>query len=321
VSGGPYQAKAPAKVNLGLFVGPPRADGRHELVTVMQPITVADRLYARTRPQAGEDLVAVVGATVEGEELTAKAIAALRRALPEPQPALEVVVEKEIPLAGGLAGGSADAGAALRLAGRLWGVGAAGPLLAVAAQLGADVPAQVEPRRYLATGAGERLEPLPPPAGECALLLCAAPFGLSTAAVYREADRLGLPRPAEELEGLRCRLRQALGSGEPLPPAELLVNDLEPAAFSLCPELAELKQLLVEVGPQRALLSGSGPTLLALFAGAGAAWRAARAAQRLGRSGRFARLWVAGFAPPDLAEPRPCSQPPWQNGGQRDEQA
>jgi len=315
-----FAVRAPAKVNLGLFVGPPRADGRHELVTVMQPITLADRLFGR-RSGRPADRVVVRGASVVGEELAGRAVGALRAALGEPLPAVEIVVEKEIPIAAGLAGGSADAGAALRLCLLLWERGERARALAVAAQLGADVPAQLCPRRYLASGAGERLQELPQPDGSCAVVVAAAPFGLSTAAVYREADRLGLPRSAAELEALAARLAQALGGGAPLPPGELLANDLEAAALSLQPELGKLRRLVGQAGCDHVLLSGSGPTVLGFFAGEGAGGRAREAASWLAATGRFAAVRVAEFARPEFSAAQPLAQWPCHNGGQVDEQA
>jgi len=306
---------APAKVNLGLFVGPTRADGRHELVTVMQPITLADRLQARVGH--GADVVRLAGAEVDGEELAARALKGLRERGVDGPP-LEVVVEKRIPVAAGLAGGSADAGAALRLAAALWPAVAKEALEAVAAALGADVPAQLSPRRYLARGVGELLTPLPEPRERCAVLVAACPFSLSTAAVYREADRLGIGRSAAELADLSERLTAALADGAALP-AGLLENDLERAALSLAPELAARRRALEACGPDSVLLSGSGPTLLGFFVGEGCEERADAAGAELADRRLFAQLEVAGFAPAAFAAPKPLQAAAWHNGGDRDE--
>src|ERR1019366_4977963 len=152
-------------------------------------------------------------------------------------PPLRLSILKRIPVAAGLAGGSADAAAALRLAGHASGLGDEQLLRRLGAELGADVPAQISPGRWLATGAGERLHELPAPRSPFGLLVLPSAAGLSTAAVYAEADRLGLARTLQALEELRLELGSALEHGAPVPAAtELLHNDLQRAAVSLCPE-------------------------------------------------------------------------------------
>lgn len=248
---------APAKLNLCLYLGPRRADGLHELCSLFHPLQLADRIEVA----AGESEVdEVVCEGVEGPNLAAEALAALRAA-GWGAPPQRVVIEKRIPVAAGLGGGSADAAALLRL-----GVGEVEGLPEIASGLGADVPSQLQPRFCLATGAGERLEPLLP-TGEWAAVLVADPRGLATAEVYAEADRLGLGRSAEELSELCEDLRDAAGPGvSPLEYRELLVNDLGPAALSLRPELAETLDALREAGAEHALITGSGPTAVGLFA-------------------------------------------------------
>jgi 4-diphosphocytidyl-2-C-methyl-D-erythritol kinase len=146
-----------------------------------------------------------------------------------------------------------------------------GDLPELAAELGADVPSQLRPSLALVQGVGERVEPLPAPAEHAAVLLPGG-GGLGTAAVFAEADRLGLGRGAEELEDLAARLREAAGAGaSPLDYPELLVNDLEPAALSLRPEIGEALQKLRAAGAPVAILSGSGPTAVGLFADLAAA--------------------------------------------------
>jgi 4-diphosphocytidyl-2-C-methyl-D-erythritol kinase len=280
-----YRTLAPAKVNLGLFVGPRReSDGRHELVTVMQSISLADEL--RLEPAGGgaerDELVCLGLAGPPEENLAARALASFRAATSWDAPPLKLSVEKRIPVAAGLGGGSADAAAALRLAHHASGLGDETLLLALAAELGADVPAQVAPGRWLATGAGELLQALPDPLPALQLLVLPSRAELSTAIVYREADELGLAREQGELEQFRAQLRIALELGAPLPPArELLHNDLEQAAVSLCPPIAQALAAVAAAGAERALLSGSGPTVLGLFGHANAAGRVRRAAAEL----------------------------------------
>ncbi len=181
-------------------------------------------------------------------------------------------IEKRIPVAAGLGGGSADAAALLRLArDEVDGVAE------LAVDLGADVLSQLDPAFALVGGAGEEVEPLPPP-GEFAVVLVPAEDGLRTAEVYAEADRLGLGRDLDELHAIGGRLRAAAGGGaSPLRYPELLVNDLGQAALSLRPEIAAALSALEEAGAEVALITGSGPTACGLFEDIAAADRAADA--------------------------------------------
>ena len=179
-------------------------------------------------------------------------------------------IDKRIPVAAGLGGGSADAAAVLRLA-----AGEVDDLSALAAEIGADVPSQLVPSLALVEGAGERVERLPDPVPHAVVLLPGG-GGLSTAEVFAEADRLGLGRDAAELGGLAARLRAVAGAGaSPLAYADLLANDLEPAARFLRPEIGDALDALREAGAPVALLTGSGPTAFGLFADLAAARDAA----------------------------------------------
>lgn len=275
---------APAKLNLCLFLGPRREDGLHELCSLFEPLALADAIEVS---QAEHDEVVCAGVPGDpADNLAVRALAALRERGWEAPP-LRLEIEKRIPVAAGLGGGSADAAAVLRL---MAGPGAsvgdiptsapgegslAGELTALAAELGADVPSQLDPGLALVRGAGERVERLPDPATH-AVVLMPGGGGLSTAAVFAEADRLGLGRSAAELERLAARLRDAAGSGaSPLDYAELLGNDLEPAARSLRPDVGEALEALRAVGAPLVLLTGSGPTAFGLFPTLAAAERAA----------------------------------------------
>jgi 4-diphosphocytidyl-2-C-methyl-D-erythritol kinase len=245
---------APAKLNLCLYVGARREDGLHELCSLFQPLALADRI---TVSVAERDEVVCPG--VRGPNLAAAALAALRDAGWEHAP-VRIEIDKRIPLAAGLGGGSADAAAVLRLAtGELPG------LERIAASLGADVPSQLDPRPALVSGAGERLEPLPEP-GEWAAVLIPDERGLATADVYAEADRLGLARDADALAEAAERIRAAAQPGAtPLDFPELVENDLAAAAISLRPEIQEALDQLRDVGAAVALITGSGPTAVGLF--------------------------------------------------------
>jgi 4-diphosphocytidyl-2-C-methyl-D-erythritol kinase len=268
------RALAPAKVNLCLFVGPTRADGRHELVTLFESISLSDDLELAPL-QTGSDEVVCPG--VEGPNLAAAALAALRGHGWDGPP-VRVEIRKRIPVAAGLGGGSADAAAVLRL------VDALDPLpdglaVQVARELGADVPSQLEPGLALGVGAGEEVQPMEPLAPH-AFVIVPQPFGLSTADVYQEADRLGLPRDESELASLRRELLAAATPGATLPPG-LLVNDLEPAAVSLAGGVSRALEAVRRVGADRALLCGSGPTVAGLWWGDASEPRARRAADEL----------------------------------------
>jgi 4-diphosphocytidyl-2-C-methyl-D-erythritol kinase len=293
----PMLVHAPAKLNLGLYLGRARADGLHELCSLFEPLALADLLRVS---EAERDEVICAG--VEGENLAARALAALRERGWDAPP-LRIEIEKRTPVAAGLGGGSADAAAVLRLAApsaeratgspdrvrtsfrypELSANSSAGTLdlPEIAAELGADVPSQLRPALALVRGAGERVEPLPAPAEHAALLLPGG-GGLATRDVFEEADRLGLGRTATELDEIATRLRAAAGAGaSPLAYTELLVNDLEPAACSLRPEIGDALEALRATNAPAVFLSGSGPTAVALFP---ALKQAESAASALGRS-------------------------------------
>jgi 4-diphosphocytidyl-2-C-methyl-D-erythritol kinase len=266
------RVEAPAKLNLCLFLGPRRGDGLHSLCSLFEPLALADALEV-----GGAESDEVLCPGVEGENLAARALAALRERGWD-HPPLRIEIEKRIPVAAGLGGGSADAAAVLRLAReRVEGGDGDGipDLTAIAAELGADVPSQLSPAFSLVGGAGERVERLPPPPPHAVVLLPAG-GGLSTAAVFAAADRLGLGRDEEELEQLAGRLREAAGGGaSPLEYADLLANDLEPAARSLRPDVGASLEALREAGAPLALMTGTGPTTFGLFEDLAAAERVA----------------------------------------------
>jgi 4-diphosphocytidyl-2-C-methyl-D-erythritol kinase len=286
---------APAKINLCLFLGPARPDGLHELCSLFEPLALTDSIEIA---EAERDEVVCPG--VEGENLAARALAALREADWDAPP-LRIEIEKRIPVAAGLGGGSADAAAVLRLAASgdvpgvmpLCGRRTTGTSLGeMAAGLGADVPSQLVPALSLIQGAGERVERLPEPAPHVALLLPGG-GGLNTADVFAEADRLGLGRAPAELDELAARLREAAGAGaSPLAYADLLANDLEPAARSLRPEIGVALDALREAGAPLAFMSGSGPTAVGLFS---AMPGAKSAAAKIGRGDAI--VCEAGAAP------------------------
>jgi 4-diphosphocytidyl-2-C-methyl-D-erythritol kinase len=259
--------RAPAKLNLCLFLGQRRSDGLHELRSLFCPLALSDRIVVS---DAERD--EVVCPEIEDDNLARSALDALRAAGWSRSP-VRIEIDKRIPVAAGLGGGSADAAAVLRLA-----EGEVPALEEIAADLGADVPSQLDPAFALVGGAGERVEPLPAPKA-FGVVLIQGDDGLATAEVYAEADRLGLGRGSDELGRHEQRLRDASSAGgfSPLADPDLLVNDLEPAALSLRPEIAEALDALREAGAGAALVAGSGPTAAGLFEDAVAADRAAAA--------------------------------------------
>jgi 4-diphosphocytidyl-2-C-methyl-D-erythritol kinase len=250
----PIRERAFAKVNLLLHVGPRRPDGLHEICSLFASIDLADELTIR---EAAEDSVRCPG--VEGENLAMTALRAFRDAGVDELPPLAIEIDKRIPVAAGLGGGSADAAAVLRaanaLAGRPLGPG---ELRTIAASVGADVPSQVEPRAALVTGAGEVVEPIDlPPA---ALVLVPQPHGLETARVFAEADRIGSSRARLEPERVRTLAAEPLTR---LAPA--LENDLQGVVLALRPELERPLAELRSAGALAALVTGSGPTVFGVF--------------------------------------------------------
>lgn len=271
--------RAYAKVNLCLLLGGARDDGRHELVTVFESVTLADELTIECPARSGAD--AVVCAGVSGPNLVAEAINNLR-AVGWGAPPVEVEIEKRIPVAAGMGGGSADAAALLRAAPALADV-APDAIQEIAARLGADVPSQLDPGPALGTGAGELVRPLAA-ITEHALLVVPQPFGLSTADVYREADALGLPRTATELEALHAELEFSLVAEIQLPD-HLVANDLQPASLSLAPQLSGPLTAAIEAGCERAIVCGSGPTVIGVCWGTDALERVDLARERI--AGQF----------------------------------
>jgi 4-diphosphocytidyl-2-C-methyl-D-erythritol kinase len=238
---------APGKVNLSLYVGAPRADGRHPLVSVVQAVSLADEL---TMEPAEADEVVCPG--VEGENLAARALAAFREATGWDGPPQRITIRKRVPVAAGMGGGSSDAAAALRLVAEAAGDVPDDLLLALAARLGGDVPALLDPGRTLMLDSGERIRRLSA-APPFALLILPSAHALSTAVVYRRYDELGPRRRDAELAALE-RL-------EEWP----VVNDLQDAARDLCPSIDDALAAVRATGAEHVLVSGSGPTVFGLY--------------------------------------------------------
>ena len=260
--------RVPAKVNLQLAVGPPRADGYHSLVTVFHAVSLFDEVTVLSADRTsltvtGEDAAAV---PLDRSNLAWKAASALVKAANLRGSAVEIRIRKRIPVAAGLAGGSADAAATLLACNELWQTGLSlRQLSELAAGLGSDVPFALLGGTAVGRGRGEELTPALA-AGSYHWALAFGHQGLSTAQVYATCDRLRAartaagdqPEPGEP--ELSHPLMTALRSGDPARVGPLLSNDLQPAALSLQPELRRTLTAGREHGALGAIVSGSGPT-------------------------------------------------------------
>jgi 4-diphosphocytidyl-2-C-methyl-D-erythritol kinase len=283
----PVTVRVPAKVNLQLAVGPLRADGYHDLVTVFHAVSLFDEVTVRPAGQTsvqvtGEDAAAVPAGRAN---LAVRAAAALAKAAgPKrvPKSAVAIEIRKRIPVAAGLAGGSADAAAALVACNELWQAGLSGPELSeVAAGVGSDVAFALLGGTAVGVGRGEQLTAALA-AGTYHWVLAFSAGGLATPEVYAACDRLraaragrsaGPPGPPRPLRPgppeLSTALMAALRSASPAAVGPLLANDLQPAALSLRPGLRRTLAAGRELGATGAMVSGSGPTCAFLAADAG----------------------------------------------------
>ncbi len=292
-------ARVPAKVNLQLSVGPPRPDGYHDLVTVFHAVSLFDEV---TVAPAERDTVVVTGegdgsVPLDGSNLALRAVTALVDTLGpgcRDAPGVSIEIRKRIPVAAGLAGGSADAAAALAACNELWGTGLSPQELRdVGSQVGSDVAFALLGGTAIGLGRGDQVTPALA-TGTYHWVLAFAAAELSTAAVYAACDRLRASRggrpghpghpaepghpghPAEpghlgeprrpappgpvEPPQLDTALMTALRSGDPAELGPLLTNDLQPAALSLLPDLRRGLAAGREQGALGAVVSGSGPT-------------------------------------------------------------
>ncbi|MGY2704785.1 MULTISPECIES: 4-(cytidine 5'-diphospho)-2-C-methyl-D-erythritol kinase [unclassified Nocardioides] len=258
--------RAPAKVNLHLGVGAPREDGYHPLVTVYQAVGLYDDLTARAAPGWAlavgvPDWMDAAAVPTAGENIVDRA-ADLLAAHHGIERTGELHIAKAIPVAGGMAGGSADAAAALVALDRLWEVRTSDEdLLALAAQLGSDVPFALLGGTALGTGRGELVDAVED-RGTWWWVVVPAEVGTSTPEVYRHFDRMFPDAPTEPVPA--DALLTAIAEGDTWALADALHNDLEAAAIDLRPELGTLIEAGEEAGALRGIVSGSGPTCVFL---------------------------------------------------------
>lgn len=257
---GSVTVRVPGKVNLHLGVGDRREDGYHDLTTVFHAVSLADEVTVREADVLSVRVVGEGSGIVPTDQANlAWQAAELMAAHVGRAPDVDITVEKSIPVAGGMAGGSADAAAVLVGINELWELGLPRrDLHAMAVRLGSDVPFALHGGTALGTGRGEELTTVLA-RSTFHWVLALGDGGLSTAAVYAEIDRLrqsgGPPRLADPEP-----LLSALSAGDPEKLAPLLGNDLQPAALSLKPDLRRTLRAGVEAGALAGVVSGSGPT-------------------------------------------------------------
>lgn len=259
--------RVPAKVNLELIVGSRRDDGFHPLSTVYQAVGIHDDVTVEQAPDWGVTVLGPLSEDVPTDDsnLGLRAARALARARGRTDP-IHLTIRKEIPVAGGMAGGSADAAAALLACEQFWELDAPREELEeIAADLGSDVPFLLHGGTAIGSGRGELIAPVLA-RGTFHWVFALASAGLSTPAVYAEFDRIherdDLPDPEPS-----PALMSALRTGDPAALAPLLSNDLQEAAISLRPELGEVLSQGLAYGALGGIVSGSGPTVAFLAAG------------------------------------------------------
>ncbi|GHH90609.1 4-(cytidine 5'-diphospho)-2-C-methyl-D-erythritol kinase [Streptomyces capillispiralis] len=253
--------RVPAKVNVQLAVGAARPDGFHDLANVFLAVGLYDEVTVTPSPDGlrvtceGPDAGQV---PLDRTNLAARAALLLAERYGRDTD-VHIHIAKDIPVAGGMAGGSADGAGALLACDTLWGTGAPrAELLDICAELGSDVPFSLVGGAALGTGRGEKLTALEV-GGTFHWVFAMAARGLSTPAVFREFDRLAqgrdIPGPVASQD-----LLAALAKGDPHALAATVSNDLQPAALSLFPQLADTLAAGRAAGALTALVSGSGPT-------------------------------------------------------------
>lgn len=291
--------RAPAKINLHLGVGAPREDGFHPLATIYQAVGLYDDVTVTAQPDwsvhlRGDDRIDLLAVPTDESNIAIRAGRALaeHHGLDE---AARIEIHKGIPVAGGMAGGSADAAATLVALDRLWGLQTSDhDLLTLAAGLGSDVPFALLGGTAAGVGRGEVVSPLAD-AGTWWWVVVGSDRGLSTAAVYRRFDQLAEPSadlgPPPDPD-LPVPVREALARGDVAWLATALHNDLQDPGLDLRPDLRRTFDDGRDVGALATLLSGSGPTVLLL-----AEDRAHAHALHLGMADRGHRLLSVVTAP------------------------
>lgn len=251
--------KAPAKINLMLDVLHKRADGFHEVEMIMTMVDLADRLELSEMKRDSIIISSQAGYIPLDEKNLAFQAARLIKDRYNVKSGVHIHLDKRIPVAAGLAGGSSDAAATLRGLNRLWRLNIpAQELQELGAELGSDVPFCVTGGTALATGRGERLTPIAGPP-QCWVILAKPPINVSTAEVYGRVRANNIAVHPSAL-----RMQQALEAGDFAAVCAGLGNVLEDVTLKLHPEVQQLKEAMIKLGADGVLMSGSGPTVFGL---------------------------------------------------------
>jgi len=266
-------AKAPGKINVFLGVGSLGDDGYHEVATAYQAVSLFEEVWATDAPDFSVSFTGSVDVSTletDGSNLAIRAATLLARTTGYRR-GVHLEIEKNVPVAGGLGGGSADAAATLLACDALWGTELGrDDLLELAANLGADVPFAFTGGTAVGTGRGDQLSPALAK-GQFQWVLALADFGLATPIVYEELDRHRERHvldifPAQAQPRVDANVLQALRAGDPHMLAESLHNDLQAPALHLEPRLSTVIELGEENGALAGIVSGSGPTIAFLAA-------------------------------------------------------
>jgi len=251
--------KAPAKINLMLDVLRKRPDGFHEVEMIMTMVDLADRLELSEMPRDSIIISSQAGYIPLDEKNLAFQAARLIKDRYDVKTGVHIHLDKRIPVAAGLAGGSSDAAATLRGLNRLWGLNIpAQELLELGAELGSDVPFCITGGTALATGRGEKLTPIGSPP-QCWVILAKPPINVSTAEVYGRLRSNNIAvHPSSRL------MRKAIEEGSFQDVCDKLGNVLEEVTLKLHPEVQQLKEAMIKLGADGVLMSGSGPTVFGL---------------------------------------------------------
>lgn len=251
--------KAPAKINLMLDVLHKRADGFHEVEMIMTMVDLADRLELSELKRDSIIISSQAGYIPLDEKNLAFQAARLIKDRYNVRSGVHIHLDKRIPVAAGLAGGSSDAAATLRGLNRLWRLGIpAQELQELGAELGSDVPFCVTGGTALATGRGERLTQIASPP-QCWVVLAKPPINVSTAEVYGRVRANNIAVHPSAL-----RMQQAIEAGDFSAVCAGLGNVLEDVTLKLHPEVQQLKEAMIKLGADGVLMSGSGPTVFGL---------------------------------------------------------
>jgi 4-diphosphocytidyl-2-C-methyl-D-erythritol kinase len=266
-------ARAPGKINVSLTVGALQEDGYHDVATAYQAVSLYEDVYATKADGFSVEFGGSIDTshlTVGPDNLAIRAARLLARSTGY-RGGVHLRIEKNVPIAGGMGGGSADAAATLLACDALWGTERTREqLLALGAELGADVPFALAGGTAIGTGRGDRLSPALAK-GTFQWVLAIAEFGVSTPDVYGELDKHRERHaqdifPAQQVPQVDSGVLQALRAGDPHMLAEVLHNDLQAPALHLAPGLGEVLQLGEENGALAGIVSGSGPTVAFLAA-------------------------------------------------------